>query len=165
MQLVLRSERFSDLVYDLCRSRLSRAESVVAQVHGQRARAACRVRERARKPAERADAAHEVAVLKRGGTLRHDVVAVQARSDAAADDGAVHRTHERHGESLQRSEAREEAPQSGSSSGKRCVALVSIVVAARREVRAGAANHYRTYPSATRGQLLGSQQEIPPHLV
>eukprot|EP00964_Phaeocystis_antarctica_P077334 scaffold47976_cov72-Phaeocystis_antarctica.AAC.3 len=74
---------------------LSRAERAVAQVNGQRACTACYVRKCARQPAERADATHEVAVLERGGTLRHDVVAVQARRDAAADDGAVHRAHER----------------------------------------------------------------------
>eukprot|EP00964_Phaeocystis_antarctica_P028069 scaffold15817_cov70-Phaeocystis_antarctica.AAC.5 len=88
-------------MYDPCRSRLSRAERAVAQVDGQRAGTACHVRERARQPAERADAAHEVAVLERGGTLGDDVVTVQARRDATADDGAVHRAYERQGQCVQ----------------------------------------------------------------
>eukprot|EP00964_Phaeocystis_antarctica_P032029 scaffold18119_cov76-Phaeocystis_antarctica.AAC.4 len=67
----------------------------------QRACTAYHVRERARQPAERAYAAHEVAVLERGGTLRHDVVAVQARRDAAANDGAVHRAHKRYRQCVQ----------------------------------------------------------------
>eukprot|EP00964_Phaeocystis_antarctica_P053035 scaffold31080_cov72-Phaeocystis_antarctica.AAC.4 len=123
------------------------------------------MRERARKPAERADAAHEVAVLKRGGTLRHDVIAAQACRDPAANDGAVRRTHERHGKRLQLREASKGATQRGSGSDERCVALVPVVVAARREVLAGAAKHYRTHRSATRGQLLGRQQKVLPHLV
>ena len=69
-------ETFADLVYDPCRLRFGRTECVDAQVDGQRACTPCHVRESARKTAERADAAYEVAVLKRGGTLRHDVVTV-----------------------------------------------------------------------------------------
>eukprot|EP00964_Phaeocystis_antarctica_P013841 scaffold7588_cov69-Phaeocystis_antarctica.AAC.5 len=79
--------------------------STACRVHGQRACTACHVRECARQPAERANAAHEVAVLERGGTLRHDVVTVQARRDAAADDGAVYRAHKRHGQCVQLYEA------------------------------------------------------------
>eukprot|EP00964_Phaeocystis_antarctica_P013325 scaffold7297_cov69-Phaeocystis_antarctica.AAC.2 len=109
------------------------------------------MRECARVAAERADAAHEVAVLERGGTLRHDVIAAQGCRDAAANDSTVRRAHERHGQRSQLRKARKGVTQRGSGSGKRCVALVRVWVAARREVRAGAAKHYRTHRSATRG--------------
>ena len=69
-------ETFTNLVYDPSCLCFGRAEYVVAQVDGQCACDTRHVRESARKTAERADAAYEVAVLERGGTLRHDVVTV-----------------------------------------------------------------------------------------
>ena len=122
------------------------------------------MRERARKPTERAHAAHKIAVLECGGTLRHDVIAVQACRDAAANNGTMYRAYERHGQRLQRSEAFEAATQRGSGSGKWCVALVPVVVATRREVRAGAAKHYRTNRGTACSELLGRQKEVLPEL-
>eukprot|EP00964_Phaeocystis_antarctica_P094848 scaffold61471_cov75-Phaeocystis_antarctica.AAC.1 len=72
-------------------------------------------------------------MFERGGTLRHNVVAAQGCRDAAANDGTVRRTHNRHGQRLQRREARKGATQHGSGSSERCVALVPVVVAARGE--------------------------------
>ena len=102
-------------------------------------------------------------MLECGGTLRHDVIAVQACRDAAANNGTMYRAHERHGQRLQRSEAFEGATQRGSGSGERCAEfLVRVRAGTWREVRAGAAQHYCTHRSAICGKLLGRQRKILP---
>ena len=151
-------ETFPNLVYDPSCLCLGRAEYVVAQVDGQCARGTRHVRQRAGVAAERADAAHEVAVLERGGTLRHDVVAVKARSNASTDDSSVCRAYKRNGQGSQRREASENATQRRSSRGKRCGALVPVVVSTGREVRAGASKHYCTHRSGTSAQPLSSNR-------
>ena len=103
-------ETFSDLVYDPSCLCFGRAEHVVAQVDGQCACDTRHVRQRARVAAERADAAHEVAVLERGGGLGHNVVAAQACRIAAANDSAVHRAHDWNCQRSQRRKAGEGTP-------------------------------------------------------
>ena len=101
-------------------------------------------------------------MLECGRALRHDKVAAQARRDAAADDGAVRRAHERHGQRTQRSKAREGAPERGRSRSERCAAFVCVRAGAWREVRTGAAEYYRAYCSTFRGELCGRKRKVVP---
>ena len=103
-------------------------------------------------------------MLERGRRLRHDVIAAQARRVAAADDGAVRCTHERHGQRAQRREAREGAPQRGRGRSERRAPRVRVRVAARREVRAGTPQHNRAHRGAARGKLLSREREVLPQL-